>query len=127
MLRDATIAPVSSTMPAFTWAPPISIPRINIGSQFTLPCAADRAIRNWATPHREPVRRYHECGMKLFLCLALTAGALAAQTFPGSQAIDAAVYKAIDDNRLPGAVVIVGHDGQIVHRKAYGKDRKSVV
>ena len=59
--------------------------------------------------------------MKFFLCAALTAAALAAQTFPGSQAIDAAVYKAIDEGRLPGAVVIVGHDGQIVHRKAYGK------
>src|ERR1035437_5953053 len=59
--------------------------------------------------------------MKLFLCAALTATALAAQTFPGSLAIDAAVYKAIDAGRLPGAVVIVGHDGQIVHRKAYGK------
>jgi len=59
--------------------------------------------------------------MKLSLCLVLTAGVLAAQTFPGSPAIDAAIYKAIDDNRIPGAVVIVGHDGQIVHRKAYGK------
>src|ERR1039458_1716383 len=59
--------------------------------------------------------------MKFFLCAALTAAALAAQIFPGSQAIDAAVYKAIDEGRLPGAVVIVGHDWQIVHRKAYGK------
>ena len=59
--------------------------------------------------------------MKLPLSLVLTATTLAAQTFPGSQAIDAAVYKAIGENRLPGAVVIVGHDGKIVHRKAYGK------
>ena len=59
--------------------------------------------------------------MKLALCLALTAGLLAGQTFAGSQAIDAAVYKAIGENRLPGAVVIVGHGGKIVHRKAYGK------
>jgi uncharacterized protein YbbC (DUF1343 family)/CubicO group peptidase (beta-lactamase class C family) len=55
------------------------------------------------------------------LLLAFAAGALGAQTFAGSQAIDAAVYKAIGENRLPGAVVIVGHDGKIVHRKAYGK------
>jgi len=55
------------------------------------------------------------------LCFALTASALAAQTFPGSQAIDAAVYQAIEQGRLPGAVVIVGHDGRVVHRKAYGK------
>jgi uncharacterized protein YbbC (DUF1343 family)/CubicO group peptidase (beta-lactamase class C family) len=59
--------------------------------------------------------------MKVALCLALTAGALAGQTFAGSQAIDAAVNKAIAENRLPGAVVIVGHDGKVVHRKAYGK------
>ncbi|MEO8029004.1 MAG: exo-beta-N-acetylmuramidase NamZ domain-containing protein, partial [Bryobacteraceae bacterium] len=30
------------------------------------------------------------------------------------------IEKAISDNLLPGAVLIVGHDGKIVHRKAYG-------
>ena len=28
---------------------------------------------------------------------------------------------AIEQGRLPGAVLVVGHDGKIVYRKAYGK------
>jgi uncharacterized protein YbbC (DUF1343 family)/CubicO group peptidase (beta-lactamase class C family) len=59
--------------------------------------------------------------MKLLWCAALTATALAAQTFPGSQAFDDTVNQAVEEGRLPGAVLMVGHNGQIVHRKAYGK------
>ena len=59
--------------------------------------------------------------MKLFLCAALAATALGAQTFPGSQALDDAVNQAIEEGRIPGAVLIVGHNGQVVHRKAYGR------
>src|ERR1035441_5817280 len=44
MLRDARMAPVSSTMPALMWAPPISMPRITIGSQLTLPHRPRRAL-----------------------------------------------------------------------------------
>src|ERR1700724_2253349 len=58
--------------------------------------------------------------MKL-LCCAVLAASLAAQTFSGSQALDEAVNQAIEQGRAPGAVLIVGHDGQIIHRKAYGK------
>jgi uncharacterized protein YbbC (DUF1343 family)/CubicO group peptidase (beta-lactamase class C family) len=43
-----------------------------------------------------------------------------AQTFAGSAALDAATEQAISDGLIPGAVIIVGHDGKIVHRKAYG-------
>jgi len=59
--------------------------------------------------------------MKVAICAALAAAALSAQTFAGSQALDAAINLAIEQGRLPGAVLIVGHDGKIVYRKAYGK------
>lgn len=53
----------------------------------------------------------------LSTCLAYCAFA---QTFPGSAAIDTATEQAIRDGLIPGAVIIVGHKGNIVHRKAYG-------
>ena len=42
------------------------------------------------------------------------------QTFQGAAAIDAAINLAIREDKIPGAVVLVGHDGQVVFRKAYG-------
>jgi len=61
-----------------------------------------------------------EC-MKLVVSLALSAGALYSQAFSGGPAIDRAIEEAIRQNRLPGAVVLVGHDGNVVYRKAYGQ------
>ena len=58
--------------------------------------------------------------MKLLLCLVMAAAAYA-QTFPGSKLLDQTIEQAIEDGRIPGAVLLVGHKGQIVHRKAYGK------
>ena len=58
--------------------------------------------------------------MKLFWCAALTAATLSAQTFAGAQAIDQNIQDAIAQGKLPGAVLIIGHDGQIVYRKAFG-------
>src|ERR1019366_7053010 len=55
--------------------------------------------------------------MKLFWCAAFAAAALSAQTFPGAAALD----EAIEQGRMPGAVLLVGHEGQVVYRKAYGK------
>jgi len=40
--------------------------------------------------------------------------------FSGSPELDAILNQAVRDNRLPGAVLIVGHQGRILHRKAYG-------
>ncbi len=60
--------------------------------------------------------------MRLLLAgFALCAASYApAQTFAGSAALDAATAQAIRDGLIPGAVIIIGHDGKIVHRKAYG-------
>src|SRR5690242_8284708 len=34
--------------------------------------------------------------------------------------IDPIVQQAVRDGQIPGAVVVVGHDGRVVYRKAYG-------
>ncbi len=54
--------------------------------------------------------------------LPIFAAALAySQTFSGSGwRFDASTEQAIKDGLIPGAVIVVGHDGKIVHRKAYG-------
>ncbi len=58
---------------------------------------------------------------KAFLVLlALSAGLFAQETFSSSADLDAVVQAAVRDGVIPGAVLIVGHDGKIVHRKAYG-------
>jgi uncharacterized protein YbbC (DUF1343 family)/CubicO group peptidase (beta-lactamase class C family) len=59
--------------------------------------------------------------MRVLWCAALAAATLSAQTFSGTEALDDAINLAIEQDRLPGAVLFVGHDGQIVLRKAYGK------
>jgi uncharacterized protein YbbC (DUF1343 family)/CubicO group peptidase (beta-lactamase class C family) len=62
--------------------------------------------------------------MKLLLFAALAVGAActaAAETFPASSALDQTIEEAIQEGRIPGAVLLIGHRGQIVYRKAYGK------
>src|SRR5690349_12642444 len=59
--------------------------------------------------------------MKLILGAALAVSTLAAQsTFPAAKALDDTIQQAIEQNRAPGAVLVIGHDGKIVYRKAYG-------
>jgi uncharacterized protein YbbC (DUF1343 family)/CubicO group peptidase (beta-lactamase class C family) len=58
--------------------------------------------------------------MKFLCCAALCAAALSAQTFSGAPAIDDAINLAIQQGRIPGAVVLIGHDGKVVYQKAYG-------
>lgn len=59
--------------------------------------------------------------MKLFLLLLSGALMFAQGTFSGSAVLDAQVEQAVRDGVIPGAVVVVGHDGKIVYRKAYGQ------
>ncbi|HYO80963.1 MAG TPA: exo-beta-N-acetylmuramidase NamZ domain-containing protein [Bryobacteraceae bacterium] len=40
--------------------------------------------------------------------------------FAGGPALDATIEAAIKENQIPGAVLVVGHRGKVVHRKAYG-------
>ena len=58
--------------------------------------------------------------MKHLLCGILLAASACGETFSGGAALDDAIAQAIRENRIPGAVLLVGHNGQVVHRKAYG-------
>lgn len=40
--------------------------------------------------------------------------------FTAGPALDAAIEQAVKDDQIPGAVLIVGHNGKIVYQKAYG-------
>jgi uncharacterized protein YbbC (DUF1343 family) len=53
-------------------------------------------------------------------CLLAWCLAAAAQSFSGASALDAATADAIRDGLIPGAVIVIGHEGKIVFRKAYG-------
>src|SRR5260370_12938490 len=60
--------------------------------------------------------------MKLITLAVLTAICFTAQAadFPGAIAMDAVLTAAVQDGQIPGAVVIVGHKGQVVYHHAYG-------
>ena len=58
--------------------------------------------------------------MKTLLSGLFCAVVAAAQTFHGAADLDAAINLAIREDKIPGAVVVVGHNGQVVYRKAYG-------
>ena len=53
-----------------------------------------------------------------FVGLATTA--FAQESFSGSSALDSQMQQAVRDGLIPGGVLLVGHDGKIVHRRAYG-------
>lgn len=63
------------------------------------------------------MRRFLTVWVVLFSVVGTAASTGAQNRFA---AIDNAVNGAIAEHRLPGAVVIVGHDGRIVYRRAYG-------
>jgi uncharacterized protein YbbC (DUF1343 family)/CubicO group peptidase (beta-lactamase class C family) len=61
----------------------------------------------------------------LFVCIALLvcvrAEALSAESAPVRMgSVDSVIQQAISEGNIPGAVLLVGHDGKIVYRKAYG-------
>ncbi len=57
--------------------------------------------------------------MRILLGL-LCVACVHAQTFSGAAAVDQQIERAVKDGLIPGAVVLIGHNGQIVYQKAYG-------
>ena len=58
--------------------------------------------------------------MRILFTLLLAAGLQAQDVFPGAAAVDQQMERAIQDGLIPGAVVLIGHNGQVVYQKAYG-------
>jgi uncharacterized protein YbbC (DUF1343 family)/CubicO group peptidase (beta-lactamase class C family) len=56
--------------------------------------------------------------MKLLWCALLCATAAFAQNFA---AIDDTINAGIEQGKIPGAVLVIGHDGKIVYEKVYGE------
>ncbi len=59
--------------------------------------------------------------MKLALLLALGCTATLAQSFPTAAELDSTINQAVREDKIPGAVLLIGHAGAVVYRKAYGE------
>ena len=51
--------------------------------------------------------------MRILFTLLLAAGLQAQDVFPGAAAVDQQMERAIQDGLIPGAVVLIGHNGQV--------------
>jgi uncharacterized protein YbbC (DUF1343 family)/CubicO group peptidase (beta-lactamase class C family) len=58
--------------------------------------------------------------MRFILGALVAASAALAQHFAGTPLLDQAVNEAIQQDQIPGAVLLIGHDGKVIHRRAYG-------
>ena len=58
--------------------------------------------------------------MRCILALLFILVTAEAQNWPGAPAVDAALNEAVTQGKIPGAVLLVGHNGEIVYQKAYG-------
>jgi uncharacterized protein YbbC (DUF1343 family)/CubicO group peptidase (beta-lactamase class C family) len=59
--------------------------------------------------------------MRILLVLLSALCLYAQDSFPGASAADEQINQAVRDGTIPGAVLLIGHDGKIVYRKAYGE------
>jgi uncharacterized protein YbbC (DUF1343 family)/CubicO group peptidase (beta-lactamase class C family) len=69
--------------------------------------------------------RFSRSACALFCVLALPGIHALAEAIPPPvpahlSSVDAVIDKAIADGNIPGAVLVVGHDGAVIYRKAYG-------
>ncbi|HWD40113.1 MAG TPA: exo-beta-N-acetylmuramidase NamZ domain-containing protein [Fimbriimonas sp.] len=64
--------------------------------------------------------------MRALACLVLAVSTLhfnlpfKEMPYSGSRAVDETIQQAITEGRLPGAVLLIGHDGHVAYEKAYG-------
>ncbi len=58
--------------------------------------------------------------MRILFLLLCAACVYAQETFSGGAAVDQQMERAVQDGLIPGAVVVIGHNSQIVYQKAYG-------
>jgi uncharacterized protein YbbC (DUF1343 family)/CubicO group peptidase (beta-lactamase class C family) len=78
------------------------------------PCFAKRQEQNRKTGTLKIIL------MKLLLSGLLCAAAALSQSFHGAADLDAVINRAVREDKIPGAVVLIGHAGHVVYRKAYG-------
>ena len=58
--------------------------------------------------------------MRFLLAILFAACLCAQEPFSGAAGVDREMERAVQDGLIPGAVVVIGHNGQIVYQKAYG-------
>ena len=57
----------------------------------------------------------------LLLWIACGVGALAQEIpAPNLDVLDSIIQTSIQNHEMPGAVLLVGHDGHVIYRKAFG-------
>ncbi len=59
-------------------------------------------------------------GALTLVCLVASVEAKSSATLTRLGGVDSVIEQAIADGNIPGAVLVIGHDGAVVYRKAYG-------
>src|SRR5580704_15663664 len=59
--------------------------------------------------------------MRIALLLLMASCLPAQESFPGAAAVDRQMERAVQDGLIPGGVVLIGHNGQVVYQRASGR------